>query len=294
MKVLVTGAEGQVGTDLILRGKSLGLQMIPTGRGELDITRQGAVCAYISSQSPDIVINAAAYNAVDKAEEESELAYAINRDGPALLAIECAKRNIPLMHISTDYVFDGAKSGLYQEDDSPNPQGIYGKSKLAGERAVEQHLKRYIILRVAWVFGTTGNNFVRTMLRLDRERDEIRVVADQYGSPTWSGDIAMVLLTIVERYHKGEAIPWGTYHYIGEPATTWHGFAQTIFDAAVALGMLEKPPRVNAISTEKYPTPAQRPKNSVLNCQKIQRDLGIPQPDWRIGLNKVLMSWKEQ
>lgn len=292
MRVLVTGAQGQVGTELISRGREQGLRMIAAGRGELDITAEEAVSACFNGSSPDIVINAAAYTAVDKAEQESALANTINRDGPALLAKECARRNIPLLHISTDYVFDGTKDGAYDEDDRPNPQGVYGKSKLEGEKAVERTLEQHVILRVAWVFGATGGNFVRTMLRLGNERDELNVVADQRGGPTWAGDIASVLLSIVERYHKGGAIPWGTYHYIGKPVTTWHGFAQAIFDAAMAEGMLEKAPGINAITTAEYSTPAVRPKNSVLDCRKIERLLGISQPDWRFGLKSVLENWK--
>ena len=164
MKVLVTGARGQVGSELILEGEKLGLEMLATGRAELDITRQNAVSSFIQAQKPDIVINAAAYTAVDKAESEPELAYAINRDGAANLAGACADNNIPILHISTDYVFDGSKDGAYNETDAPNPQGIYGKSKLEGERVIETILKNYIILRTSWVFGANGNNFVKTML----------------------------------------------------------------------------------------------------------------------------------
>ncbi len=294
MKVLVTGAQGQVGTELIKQGERQGLQMIAADRKVLDITQQQAVKAFITNQAPDVVINAAAYTAVDKAEEEQALAYAVNQDGPAYLAAECAQRKIPLLHISTDYIFDGAADLPYQEDDQPNPQGIYGKSKLEGENAVKERMEQHIILRVAWVFGATGHNFVRTMLRLGRERDELTVVADQQGGPTWAGDIASVLLAIVKRYQAANSIPWGTYHYTGEPATTWHGFASAIFESAVTAGLLDNAPRIKAITTEEYPTPARRPKNSLLDCRKIERELGITQPDWRIGLNNILNEWKQQ
>lgn len=264
MKVLVTGAQGQVGSELIQQGQGLGLQMIAAGRSELDITQQDAVIDFINHHASDIVINAAAYTAVDRAEEQQQDTYAINRDGSAYLATACSQQNIPLLHISTDYIFDGSKDTPWLEDDTANPQGIYGASKLEGERAVERMLVQHITLRVAWVFGATGNNFVRTMLRLGSERDELSVVADQHGGPTWAGDIATVLLNIVARYQLGETIPWGTYHYSGSPATTWHGFAMAIFDMAVAEGLLDKAPRLNAITTAEYPTPAQRPNNSVL------------------------------
>ena len=294
MRILVTGAKGQIGSELISHGQEMGFQMIAASHSKLDITIAEAVNRYISSQNPDIVINGASYTAVDKAEDEYELAYAINGDGPAHLAKACAKSEIPLLHISTDYIFDGTNKDPYHEDDCPNPMGVYGKSKLAGEIAVKSILKQHFILRVAWVFGATGNNFVHTMLSMGRERDELKVVADQYGCPTWSEDIARVLLTIAERYQKREIIPWGTYHYAGEPVTTWFNFAQAIFAETSILGMLEKSPRVKAISTEEYPTKLKRPKNTALNCQKIQGLIAIPQPDWHIGLSNVLLNWKNQ
>ncbi len=210
--------------------------MMATGRAELNITQQEAVNSFVQTQKPDIVINAAAYTAVDQAESEPELAYAINHDGAANLAQACADNNIPLMHLSTDYVFDGEKVGAYTETDTPNPQGIYGKSKLEGDRAVESILEQYIILRTSWVFGAKGNNFVKTMLRLGKERDILKVVADQHGGPTWAGDIAITLLQLVKRWDDGDTNPWGTYHYSGQPVTTWQGFAEAIFEQAEKLG----------------------------------------------------------
>ncbi|MBU0484153.1 MAG: dTDP-4-dehydrorhamnose reductase [Proteobacteria bacterium] len=294
MRVLVTGATGQVGSELVAQGKELGLQILAAGRAELDISRSQAVNSFFQVQRPDIVINAAAYTAVDKAESEPELAYAINRDGAAYLAEACAKRQIPLFHISTDYLFDGRKEGAYLETDLCSPQSIYGKSKGEGDQAVASILEQHFILRVSWVFGASGNNFVKTMLRLGRERDFLRIVADQRGGPTWAGAIAGTLLDLVVRLRNGEKIAWGTYHYSGQPTTTWQGFAEVIFEQAVKLEMLDQRPRVEAITTAEYPTPAQRPLNSVLDCQKIARELGISQPDWRIGLDIVLKKWKEQ
>lgn len=232
MKVLIIGANGQVGSELILLGKQQGIYIIAADSTELDITKIGVVKHFIYSKQPDIVINAAAYTAVDKAEEKVELAFAVNSKGPANLAEACCEADIPLLHISTDYVFDGKKAGAYYEDDAPNPKGVYGESKLEGEHAVATRLDKYIILRVAWVFAASGNNFVRTMLHLAAERDQLSVTADQQGAPTWAGDIANALLTITKRY-------CGIYHYTGSPATIWHGFAQTIFKEAKALELLD-------------------------------------------------------
>jgi len=294
MKVLVTGAAGQVGAELIERGTTYGLKMLGVDIDDLDITDANAVTEYIDINSPELVINAAAYTAVDQAEEEAELAYAVNCDGPANLALVCATVNIPLLHISTDYIFDGSKGGAYTEEDKPEPKGVYGKSKLDGEQVVAKMLSQHIILRVAWVFAATGNNFVRTMLHLGTERDQLSVVADQQGAPTWAGDIANTLLEITTRYRDKAVIPWGTYHYTGQPVTTWHGFSEAIFAEATALGLLEKMPVVQAITTEQYPTRANRPKNSVLDCHKINSAFNISQPDWRVGLNNVLSKWNEQ
>ena len=293
MKVLVTGAKGQVGSELILEGEERGLEMLATDRDELDITQPNAIKKMIKEQKPDIVINAAAYTAVDMAESEPELAYTINRDGPAYLAGACAENNIPLIHISTDYVFDGQNEGVYAETDTPNPKCIYGKSKLEGELAVESILEQYIILRVSWVFGANGNNFVKAMLRQGKEQDVIKVVADQHGGPTWAGAIAATLLSLLKRWGDGEVISWGTYHYSGQPATTWLGFAKAILEQAEGLGLIEKRPRVESITTDEFPTPVRRPMNSVFDCQKIALKLQIKQPDWRVDLRPVLIAWKQ-
>lgn len=292
MRVLVTGANGQVGSELTRQGAQLEFQMLAAGRAELDITRQDAVNSFIQARRPDIVINAAAYTAVDRAESEPELAYAVNRDGVANLAQACVDNQIPLLHLSTDYLFDGCKVGAYCETDAPNPQCVYGKSKLEGDRAIDSILTQHLILRVSWLFGAKGNNFVKTILRLGKERDVLTVVADQYGGPTWAGAIANTLLDIVKRWGSGETIPWGTYHYSGQPATTWHAFAEATFEQAEKLGMIDKRPTVEKITTAEYPTPAQRPLNSLFDCRKIARELGASQPDWRIGLNNVLKDWK--
>lgn len=191
-------------------------------------------------------------------------------------------------------MFDGKKATPYLETDTPNPAGIYGQSKLEGEIAVATTLDKYIALRTAWVFSATGHNFVRTILRLAKERDELSVVADQTGAPTWGRDIAEVLLEIADRICQGKPVTWGLYHYTGSPATTWHVFAEAICEQAFKLGMLEKRPFIKPISTSEYPTAAKRPQNSVLACAHIQKELLIPQADWRKGLEHVLTQWKTQ
>ncbi len=290
MKVLVTGAQGQVGSELIRQGSLLGIDIIASNRLQLDISRRESVYRFFDSQRPNIVINAAAYTSVDRAESEPELAFFLNRDGVVNLAQACAKNGIPLIHLSTDYVFDGSKEGAYLEIDTPNPKSVYGSSKLAGDLYIEAILQQFIILRVSWVFSSKGNNFVKTMLRLGSERDVLRIVSDQRGGPTWAGAIANTLLNLVKRWNDGEIISWGIYNYSGQPATTWLAFAETIFERSVGLGIIGSKPLIEPISSAEYLTPAKRPINSELNCHKIYQNLGIKQPDWRMGLESVIMA----
>ena len=293
MKILVTGGHGQVGSELERLVPLKGHEILLTDHQHLDITDSRAVADFFEQHAPGICINAAAYTAVDKAEEEVGTALAVNRDGAANLAQACLATKIPLLHISTDYVFDGSQSSPYSEADHPNPASVYGQSKWEGDQQVMQTLEMNIILRVAWVFAANGNNFVKTMLRLGNERDELGIVSDQRGGPTWAGDIAASLLEIVDQYANGKAIKWGVYNYIGQPAASWFDFASAIFDKAVQLGLLEQAPALRAISTSDYPTAAKRPMNSVLDCSKIHENFGIGQPDWRTGLEKVLQELKE-
>lgn len=288
MRIIIIGARGQVGWELTRRALALGHAVLAWDVTELDITDAAAVNRELATHGADVVINAAAYTAVDKAEQEPELAYAVNRDGPAHLADACNCLNIPLLHISTDYVYDGRKPGPYVEDDPVGPLGVYGASKLAGDEAVRQLLFRHLILRVSWVFGIHGHNFVKTILRLAREREELRVVADQYGCPTYAGDIADILLELAGRTAEMDAnAAWGTYHYCGEPATTWHGFASAIIEQARAREPLTVQ-TVTAIPTADYPTPAARPANSVLDGAKLAARFGIWPRPWRAGLEVML------
>ncbi|MFZ1642924.1 MAG: dTDP-4-dehydrorhamnose reductase [Candidatus Contendobacter sp.] len=288
MRIIVIGAKGQVGWELTRRAPLLGHEVLAWDVAELDITDAAAVDRELAASGADVVINAAAYTAVDRAEQEPELAFAVNRAGPAHLAAACNRLNIPLLHISTDYVYDGRKPGPYVEDDPVAPLGVYGRSKAEGDEAVRRLLPRHLILRVSWVFGIHGHNFVKTILRLAREREELRVVADQYGCPTYAGDIADTLLELARRTAEIDANgAWGTYHYCGEPATTWHGFASAIVEMARAREPLATR-SVIAIATADYPLPSPRPVNSVLDCAKLAARFGIRPRLWRAGLDVVI------
>lgn len=287
VKLLLTGFKGQVGHCLLQQATAMQWDVLAVDRDELDITDRAAVLAQIASFRPNVVINAAAHTAVDKAETEVDASYAINRDGPAYLAEGAGSVGAVMLHISTDYVFAGNKDGLYSEDDPVDPQGVYGASKLAGEQAVTAHCAQHLILRTAWVFGEHGNNFIKTMLRLGAQRDTLGVVADQFGGPTYAGDIAAALLNMAGQALLPEFADWGVYHFAGEPHVSWHGFATSIFDAAVAQQLLARAPQVNAIATSDYPTPAQRPANSRLDCSRIRRVFGIMPSNWQAALTNL-------
>jgi dTDP-4-dehydrorhamnose reductase len=283
--LLVVGAGGQVGRALMRRQHVAHRRLVGLTHVELDITDADRVLSVTEEHHPVLVVNAAADTAVDRAERAPDRAFAVNQDGPANLAAACAALGIPLLHLSTDYVFDGSKVTAYDETDPVAPTGVYGASKAAGEALVRARLARHVILRTAWVFGGDGANFVKTMLRLAAERRQLRVVDDQRGGPTPAGAIADALLAIAAHLDDG-ADTWGTYHFCGAPATSWHGFACAIVAAAVAHGGRNVP--IVPIATADYPTPARRPANSVLDCAKIARDFGIPQPDWRPALARCV------
>ncbi len=287
MRILVTGKNGQVGSELLALAGVRKHVWLCCDRTALDISNQVDVDSVIDDFAPDVVINAAAYTDVDKAESDQDAAYAINADGPAFLAQACQRNGAALLNISTDYVFAGDSSLPYVETDEVGPTGVYGASKLAGEIAISEYCQRHVILRTAWVFGLHGNNFVKTMIRVAQGRDTLGVVADQYGSPTSAEGIATALLNIAERIDKGD-IEWGIYHYSGSPFTTWHGFAETIFASASERDMLPHKVTVNPIKTAHYPAPAQRPTNSRLDCSKIKLQFGIETDIWKARLEKLL------
>lgn len=288
MRILVTGKNGQVGSALMQLGAVHGFEMYGMSSIELDITNIRNLDAVVYQIKPDLIINAAAYTAVDNAESEKQTAYSINETGPKLLALACKKLNIPLFHISTDYVFDGNHESPYTEEDLVNPVSVYGRSKLMGELAVKNTIHNYIVLRTAWVFSISGSNFVKTMLRVGATRDELSVVGDQIGGPTSAKGIATALLNIAARYESGASVQWGVYHYSGSPYVSWYDFAKEIFANAEAAGLLGHVPQLNKITSSEYPTPVKRPSNSCLSMSKIQSNFQIAPDDWRLALNDVI------
>ena len=287
MKVLITGHKGQLGMDLMRCARSRDINAVGAGRSQCDITSRESIERFIADAGPfDAVINAAAYTAVDRAESDAENAYAVNRDGAGLLARTCACHGTPLIHISTDYVFGGLRTEPYRPTDSIAPAGVYARSKAAGEDEVRRSLDRHIIVRVSWLFGRYGNNFVKTMLRLGRERETLQVVDDQIGSPTYAGDLAAALLQMTERL-AGEDASWGTYHYSNLGALTWYAFARKILSFARIYEKLAVR-EVNPILTANYPTPAPRPHYSVLDCSSFDQAFGIVRRPWWEGLKEML------
>ena len=293
MRLLLLGANGQVGHALRPELAALGEVICTTRSGTLpdgdacevaDFDRPGTLAGLVERLAPDVVVNAAAYTAVDRAGEERDAAFRANAEAPAALAAACARHGALLVHYSTDYVFDGNSERPWREDDSTAPLGVYGESKLAGEEAVRGSGARHMIFRTAWVYGAHGHNFLRTVLRLGGERDELRVVADQVGTPTSARLIAQATAQALRA--KPDAT--GLWHLTATGSTSWHGFAEAIFAGAHARGMLENIPRVLPIAASEYPTPARRPAYSCLDTGRIQQDFGIVLPDWELALGGVL------
>jgi dTDP-4-dehydrorhamnose reductase len=285
MKVLVFGAGGQIGREVCRAAWPSHYTLVAPNRCKIDITKSALVSAIFCKERPDLAINLAAYTAVDRAESEPEAAWAVNCAGAAHIAAACYETGTPLIHVSTDYVFDGHKIEPYREEDPVDPLGVYGCSKEAGERAVRAALESHVILRTAWVYAADGVNFVKTILRLAAERPLLRIVADQRGCPTSAAEIATAVIVIARHLERGGA-RWGTYHFTGDGAVSWYGFAEAIFDLAAP--RLVARPRLVAIDTDQYPTPARRPMNSVLDCQKIRDVYGISPSPWREALAPVI------
>ena len=293
MKLLLLGAGGQVGRELHRSLSALGNVVVTSRDGRLpdggtceplDLQDLAQIAVAIDRAAPDVVVNASAYTAVDRAESESELAFLINAQAPGCMAVACAERNVPLLHFSTDYVFDGAAQRPYCEDDPTAPTGVYGASKLAGEQLIAAAGGQHLILRTAWVYAQHGSNFLRTMLRLAGERDELRVVADQVGCPTPAWLIADVTAAILQ---QGIAQS-GVRHLVTSGQTSWHGFADAIVGQAFAHRLISRRPTVTAIASADFPTPAVRPAYSVLDCSLLAHDYGVSLPLWRDALAVTL------
>ncbi|WP_421557205.1 dTDP-4-dehydrorhamnose reductase [Pseudomonas canadensis] len=285
MKILITGQHGQVSRELQLRLQDLG-ELIVLGRDQLDLADADQIRQQVRAHRPGLIINAAAHTAVDLAESEPDAAFAINAIAPGILAEEAKALGIPLIHYSTDYVFDGSKPAPYTETDTPNPLGVYGQSKLAGEQAITAVGGEHLILRTSWVYSNHGKNFLLTMQRLLQEKPQMRIVADQIGAPTWAGSIANSTRALIERWQAGEPGEWGIYHLTAGGETSWFGFAQAIGehlreqDKACA--------ELEPIPSSAYPTPAQRPLNSRLDCSRLLQQWHVSQPHWQDALRECL------
>jgi dTDP-4-dehydrorhamnose reductase len=285
MRVLVLGKSGQLGQALEQTAWPAEANLISLDRQAADLSEPAALAPVIRKHAPDAVIIAAAYTAVDAAEADETLATTVNARAPEIIAREAALIKAPVIYFSTDYVFDGEKAAPYEEEDAVGPLNVYGRSKLAGERAVRAANPQHLILRSSWIYSAGGTNFLRTMLRLATGSEEVRVVDDQVGCPTAAGDLAAATARLLPAI-RNEDFPWGTYHVAGGSATSWHGFAEAIFVELSARG--RRRPRNRAIATSEYPTPALRPKNSRLSCEKLAETLDIRLPGFEVVLPSIV------
>jgi dTDP-4-dehydrorhamnose reductase len=286
MRILLTGRQGQLGWEL-QRVLAPVAHVIALGREDLDLSQPDRIRQQVEATRPDLIINAAAYTAVDRSESDEAAAMAINAQAPAAFAESAARLGVPLIHYSTDYVFDGTKSGAYAETDIPNPLGVYGRSKLAGEHAIQACGCPYLIFRISWIYDVRGKNFLLTMLRLAREKPELRVVRDQIGAPTWSRMVAEATGSIVSATRGDLAQHTGLYHLAAAGSTSWHGFATRIVALGAERGLCAPVP-VLPIATSEYPTPTRRPLNSLLDSRKVKATFGIALPDWSEGLRSCM------
>lgn len=292
MKILVTGRDGQVGFELCSALASLG-EVIALGRSELDLARPDIIRDVVRVIAPDVIVNAGAYTAVDRAEGEPDLAFAVNGVAPGVLGEEAQRTGALVIHYSTDYVFDGTGAGSYAETDATNPQNVYGQSKLAGEEALNNSGARSVILRTSWVFGAHGSNFIKTMLRLAGEREILRVISDQFGAPTSAGLIAGVSARIISELASNTSDPrFGLYHLAASGRTNWYEYACHVIEAARRAGLPIKvqPDAIAAIGADEYPTPAKRPGNSALDTSKLRSAFGLDLPHWTQGVDQVLVN----
>ncbi|BBO73017.1 NAD(P)-dependent oxidoreductase [Desulfosarcina widdelii] len=287
MTILIIGNKGQLGWALERSAENHDIKTVGVDLPELDMTHAEALNQLVGRKRWAAVVNAAAYTAVDKAECDVDTAFAVNRDGVAHLADACREHDLPLIHISTDYVFNGRATSPYTPDDPIDPLGIYGQSKAAGEKALRERLDRHVIIRTSWLYGIHGNNFVKTMLRLARERKELRVVFDQYGCPTYAGDLADAILQITKPCMKNQDLPWGTFHYCNKGIISWHRLARQTIQSASRYEKFQVETIV-PITTEEYPTPAPRPAYSALDCTGFTESFGIEMVDWKDSLDLMV------
>jgi len=291
LKILLTGKNGQVGFELKRALAPLG-KIVALGSRELDLSDLSAIRETIRQYQPDVIVNPAAHTAVDRAESEEDVAKRVNSEAPGVFAEEAEKRGIPLIHYSTDYVFDGRKEGAYQEEDATSPLGVYGRTKREGEKAIQKACSRSLILRTSWVVGAHGNNFLKTMLRLASEREELKVVADQFGAPTSAALIADVTAHLLRQMMHGDAsaFPYGIYHLVARDVTTWHEYAAFVIEFARKQGFPIKVPadKILPIPTSDYPTPARRPQNSQLSVEKLEKTFDLHLPNWQDGVVQIL------
>ena len=288
-RVLLFGPSGQVGSQFVSLARS-SFEVVPVDRAQCDLTDSQAVRETVLRTKPDAVVNAAAYTAVDKAETDESACFAVNAEAPGAMAKAAKELGIPLIHYSTDYVFNGQKTGMYLEDDPTGPLGVYGRTKLAGEQQIAEHAGEYVVLRTSWVYGAEGNNFLRTMLRLGAQRPELRIVSDQVGSPTAAKEIASATLRVLEQARANHAaLPSGIFHMTASGSTSWFGFAEQIF----ALAELETKPVLVPIATSEYPTPARRPQNSVLSNDRFAKTFGFRLAEWQQPLREVMTAMRQ-
>lgn len=290
MKILVTGKNGQVGHELQRSLAYLG-EVVAVDVDDCDLKDTAAIVSLVEKVKPGLIVNPAAYTAVDKAQSEVEVAFAINAIAPKVLAAQANLLHIPIIHYSTDYIFDGTKDGVYVEEDSANPQTAYGRTKWMGEKNVRAMCPQHVILRTSWVFGAHGGNFLKTILKLAQERDELKIIADQFGAPTSARLLADSTGEIAKQLLSGDAAnKSGTYHLVGAGETTWHAYASKVVEFANQLGVRTKVQAggIQPIPTEAYPLPAPRPKNSRLSTDKIKATFGIDIPDWTVDVEQVL------
>ena len=291
MKLLITGKNGQVGFELQRALAPLG-EIVAVDHAECDLSSADAIRALVRRLQPDVIVNPAAYTAVDKAESDQDTVFAVNAVAPGVFGEEAARLNALVVHYSTDYVFDGKKAGAYSEDDTPNPQSVYGQSKLAGEQALQASGAKHLTFRTSWVVGAHGNNFAKTMLRLAADRDSLSVVADQWGAPTSAALLADVTAQLIRQHALADdqLFPYGLYHLVAGGETNWHDYARYVIEAARAAGKPIKvtPGNIKAITTADYPLPAPRPANSRLDTRKLQDTFGLILPHWQLGISHIL------